>query len=91
MIGQETLLELRWRQLGSAADAPSALPCTTQRLARCWPKAPLSPAADVAKAVEAAHRRRCRAWRRTPAGDRIQPLFRLKALLDAQLHARSRA
>ena len=23
------------------------------------------------------------AWRRTPAGDRIQPLFRLKALLDA--------
>ena len=34
--------------------------------------------------------RRCRrrraawpAWRRTPAGDRIQPLFRLKALLDA--------
>jgi len=24
------------------------------------------------------------AWRRTPPGDRIQPLFRLKALLDAQ-------
>jgi malonate-semialdehyde dehydrogenase (acetylating)/methylmalonate-semialdehyde dehydrogenase len=37
----------------------------------------------VARAVEAAHKA-LPAWRRTPAGDRIQPLFRLKALLDAQ-------
>ena len=42
---------------------------------------PLSSAADVAKAVKAASDA-LPAWRRTPAGDRIQPLFRLKALLD---------
>jgi malonate-semialdehyde dehydrogenase (acetylating)/methylmalonate-semialdehyde dehydrogenase len=42
---------------------------------------PLSSAADVDKAVRAASGA-LPAWRRTPAGDRIQPLFRLKALLD---------
>ncbi len=46
-------------------------------------EAPLSGAADVARAVQAASKA-LPAWRRTPAGDRIQPLFRLKALLDAQ-------
>jgi malonate-semialdehyde dehydrogenase (acetylating)/methylmalonate-semialdehyde dehydrogenase len=45
--------------------------------------APLSEGAAVARAVEAAQKA-LPAWRRTPAGDRIQPLFRLKALLDAQ-------
>ena len=44
--------------------------------------APLSSAADVDKAVQAAAKA-LPAWRRTPPGDRIQPLFRLKALLDA--------
>jgi malonate-semialdehyde dehydrogenase (acetylating)/methylmalonate-semialdehyde dehydrogenase len=43
--------------------------------------APLSPAVDVDRAVTAAANA-LPAWRRTPAGDRIQPLFRLKALLD---------
>jgi malonate-semialdehyde dehydrogenase (acetylating)/methylmalonate-semialdehyde dehydrogenase len=43
--------------------------------------APISPAQDVAKAVEAA-REALGEWRRTPPGDRIQPLFKLKALLD---------
>jgi malonate-semialdehyde dehydrogenase (acetylating)/methylmalonate-semialdehyde dehydrogenase len=42
---------------------------------------PLSSAGDVDKAVRAASGA-LPAWRRTPAGDRIQPLFRLKALLD---------
>jgi len=42
---------------------------------------PLSSAGDVDKAVRAASDA-LPAWRRTPAGDRIQPLFRLKALLD---------
>ena len=37
----------------------------------------------MARAVEAAQKA-LPAWRRTPPGDRIQPLFRLKALLDAQ-------
>jgi malonate-semialdehyde dehydrogenase (acetylating)/methylmalonate-semialdehyde dehydrogenase len=43
----------------------------------------MSESAAVARAVEAAQKA-LPAWRRTPPGDRIQPLFRLKALLDAQ-------
>ncbi|MEO8256298.1 MAG: CoA-acylating methylmalonate-semialdehyde dehydrogenase [Acidobacteriota bacterium] len=43
---------------------------------------PMSSAADVGAAVRAANDA-LPAWRRTPPGDRIQPLFRLKALLDA--------
>src|SRR5712691_6975183 len=42
---------------------------------------PLSSAAEVDNAVRAASVA-FPAWRRTPAGDRIQPLFKLKALLD---------
>ena len=42
---------------------------------------PLSSRDDVANAVKAAAGA-LPAWRRTPAGDRIQPLFKLKALLD---------
>lgn len=44
--------------------------------------APLSDAAVVAKAVRAASDA-FPGWRRVPPGDRIQPLFRLKALLDS--------
>lgn len=43
---------------------------------------PLSSAGDVDNAVRAAAAA-LPAWRRTPPGDRIQPLFKLKALLDA--------
>jgi malonate-semialdehyde dehydrogenase (acetylating) / methylmalonate-semialdehyde dehydrogenase len=42
---------------------------------------PLSPAAEVDAAVEAAAGA-FRDWRRTPAEDRIQPLFKLKMLLE---------
>jgi malonate-semialdehyde dehydrogenase (acetylating) / methylmalonate-semialdehyde dehydrogenase len=42
---------------------------------------PLSSATDVDRAVRAASDA-LPAWRRTPPGERIQPLFRLKALLD---------
>ncbi len=42
---------------------------------------PLSPAADVNAAVEVAERAFIE-WRRTPVVDRIQPLFRLKTLLE---------
>jgi malonate-semialdehyde dehydrogenase (acetylating)/methylmalonate-semialdehyde dehydrogenase len=45
--------------------------------------APMSGAADVAKAVAAASAA-WQKWRRVPPGDRIQPLFKLKALMDAQ-------
>jgi malonate-semialdehyde dehydrogenase (acetylating)/methylmalonate-semialdehyde dehydrogenase len=43
--------------------------------------APLSSGGDVGQAVEAAMRA-WPGWRNTPAGERIQPLFRFKALLD---------
>jgi malonate-semialdehyde dehydrogenase (acetylating)/methylmalonate-semialdehyde dehydrogenase len=45
---------------------------------------PLSGADDVNSAVKAASAALA-GWRRTPPGDRIQPLFRLKALLDANV------
>ncbi len=64
-----------------AADAPDAAPIHNPATGEMLARAPLSTARDVAKAVEAAAAA-LPAWRRTPPGDRIQPLFRLKALLD---------
>jgi malonate-semialdehyde dehydrogenase (acetylating)/methylmalonate-semialdehyde dehydrogenase len=52
-------------------------PATGEILAR----APLSPAEEVDRAAEVAART-FQSWRRTPAGDRVQPLFRLKGLLE---------
>ena len=81
MIGQETLMNFvggHWEAAAGAQTIPVRNPATGEVLAA----APLSSAADVAKAVKAASSA-LPAWRRTPAGDRIQPLFRLKALLDA--------
>ena len=81
MIGQDTLLNFvggQWETAASAHTIPVNNPATGEVIAA----APLSSAADVAKAVKAAANA-LHTWRRTPAGDRIQPLFRLKALLDA--------
>ena len=82
MIGQETLLKNfvggKWEPASAASVIAVRNPATGDVLA----EAPLSSAADVAEAVAAASKA-LQAWRRTPAGDRIQPLFRLKALLDA--------
>jgi malonate-semialdehyde dehydrogenase (acetylating)/methylmalonate-semialdehyde dehydrogenase len=82
MIGQDTLLKNfvggQWESASVAQAIPVLNPATGDVLA----EAPLSSAADVAKAVDAAARA-LQTWRRTPPGDRIQPLFRLKALLDA--------
>ncbi len=82
MIGQETLLRNfvggKWEPASAASVIAVRNPATGDVLA----EAPLSGAADVAKAVAAASKA-LQGWRRTPAGDRIQPLFRLKALLDA--------
>jgi malonate-semialdehyde dehydrogenase (acetylating)/methylmalonate-semialdehyde dehydrogenase len=68
----------RWE----AARATQAIPVTNPATGEILAEAPLSSGDDVAKAVQAAADA-LPAWRRTPAGDRIQPLFRLKALLDA--------
>ena len=82
MIGQETLLRNfvggKWEPASAASVIAVRNPATGDVLA----EAPLSGAADIAKAVAAASKA-LQGWRRTPAGDRIQPLFRLKALLDA--------
>jgi malonate-semialdehyde dehydrogenase (acetylating)/methylmalonate-semialdehyde dehydrogenase len=68
----------RWE----AASATQIIPVTNPATGEVIAEAPLSSATDVANAVKAAADA-LPAWRRTPAGDRIQPLFRLKALLDA--------
>jgi malonate-semialdehyde dehydrogenase (acetylating) / methylmalonate-semialdehyde dehydrogenase len=63
------------------APSGASLPVTDPATARVLASVPLSQAADVARTVEAAAAA-FPAWRRMPAGDRIQYLFRLKALLD---------
>jgi malonate-semialdehyde dehydrogenase (acetylating) / methylmalonate-semialdehyde dehydrogenase len=68
----------RWE----AATSPDTLAVRNPATGDVIADVPLSSAADVAKAVKAASDA-LPAWRRTPPGDRIQPLFRLKALLDA--------
>jgi malonate-semialdehyde dehydrogenase (acetylating)/methylmalonate-semialdehyde dehydrogenase len=82
MIAQETLRNYiggRWETAAAAGTIPVRNPATNEVIVA----APLSAAADVGRAVQAAMTA-LPAWRRTPPGDRIQPLFRLKALLDAQ-------
>jgi malonate-semialdehyde dehydrogenase (acetylating) / methylmalonate-semialdehyde dehydrogenase len=82
VIAQNTLMNYiagHWELSGAAETTAVRNPATGQVLS----EAPQSNVADVAKAVQAAANA-LPAWRRTPAGDRIQPLFRLKALLDAQ-------
>jgi len=82
MIEQGTLLNFvggTWQR----ADAREKIAVHNPATGEVITSAPLSEGAAVARAVEAAQKA-LPAWRRTPAGDRIQPLFRLKALLDAQ-------
>jgi len=74
-----------WRRPDGAERAPVRNPATAETLA--W--VPLSPAAEVDLAVRAAHAA-FPAWRATPVGDRIQPLFRLKTLIERDLDALSR-
>jgi len=82
MIQQGTLLNFvagSWQ----TADAPETIAVHNPATGEVLSSAPLSQKQAVGRAVEAAQAA-LPAWRRTPAGDRIQPLFRLKALLDAQ-------
>jgi malonate-semialdehyde dehydrogenase (acetylating)/methylmalonate-semialdehyde dehydrogenase len=55
-------------------------PATAEVLGRV----PISDAAEVTRAIDAAHAAYPE-WRRTPAEDRIQPLFKLKMLLEEHL------
>lgn len=74
-----------WQGAGAAACVDVLNPATAAVLA----EAPLSPA----EAVDAAARAGLaafREWRRRPAGDRIQPLFKLKALMEEHLDSLAR-
>ena len=80
MIAQDTLRNYvggKWQPSSAANAIPVRNPATNEVIAA----APLSAGEDVDKAVKAALDA-LQTWRRTPPGDRIQPLFRLKALLD---------
>ena len=80
MIQEGTLLNFvggSWTR-AAGEQIPVGNPATLEVLARV----PLSSASDVDAAVRAAADA-LPAWRRTPPGERIQPLFRLKTLLDA--------
>ena len=83
MISSGTLLNFidgGWHKAMAGDAQPIRNPATGDLLA----SAPLSSTDDVGKAVQAA-RDAFVTWRRVPPGDRIQPLFRLKTLLEAHL------
>lgn len=88
MLRNGTLLNFvggEWRMSAAGATIPVTNPATGDTIA----SAPLSAARDVGDAVAAATAA-LDGWRRTPPGDRIQPLFRLKALLDSEFGAIAR-
>ncbi len=70
----------QWQKAQSPEYQDVINPATAEVLA----KSPLSGLADVAAAVEAAAAAYPE-WRRTPAEDRIQPLFKLKQLMEEHL------
>ncbi len=67
----------RWHRGSASQYQPVVNPATQEVLA----EVPMSDAAEVASAVEAAAAA-FPDWQRTPAEDRIQPLFKLKQLLE---------
>ncbi len=72
-----------------APDAHETLRVVNPASAEVLAEVPLSPAAEVDLAVEAAWKG-FGEWRRRPAGERIQPLFKLKTLLEENLDALAR-
>jgi malonate-semialdehyde dehydrogenase (acetylating) / methylmalonate-semialdehyde dehydrogenase len=74
-----------WRESQAASWVDVVNPATGEVIAR----APESDAGEVGAAVEAAAAA-YPAWRRTPPEDRIQPLFKLKQLLEEHLDEISR-
>ena len=69
-----------WRRTSSGEHGDVHNPATNERLARV----PLTPAVEVDAAVQAAHAA-FGAWRETPVTERIQPLFKLKWLLERDI------
>lgn len=69
-----------WRK----SAASEALKVLNPASAAVLAEVPLSPAAEVGQSVDAGLKAFAK-WRRTPAGERIQPLFKLKTLLENNL------
>src|SRR6266436_677108 len=70
----------QWIESGATEWVDVANPATGEIIAQT----PLADAAEAAAAVEAAAAA-FPEWRRTPAEDRIQPLFKLKHILEDQI------
>ena len=76
----ENFIDGAWSPSHASQTLNVLNPASAQVLA----EVPLSPAAEVHRAAETAARA-FPSWRRTPAGERIQPLFKLKSLLEENL------
>src|SRR5579864_362780 len=74
-----------WVESSAREWADVVNPATAESLG----KVPISDAAEVTKAIDAAAAA-YPAWRRTPPEDRIQPLFKLKTLLEEHIDDISR-
>lgn len=74
-----------WRVADAAESVAVLNPATAKVLA----EAPLSSAEEVHRAAEAGVAA-FRDWRRNPAGERIQPLFKLKMLMEEQIDSLAR-
>src|SRR6185436_13812157 len=89
--GQHTMARLKnyvagaWVDAAASADVPAQDPARGAERARV----PCSGPDDVRRAVDAAAKA-FPVWRRTPPGERIQVLFRLKALLEGAKSALAR-
>jgi malonate-semialdehyde dehydrogenase (acetylating)/methylmalonate-semialdehyde dehydrogenase len=81
----QNYIDGQWCESAATEDLDVVNPATCEVLARV----PLSPACEVDKAAQAAAIA-FQSWRRVPAGDRIQYLFKLKALLEENLDDLSR-
>src|SRR5919202_968801 len=75
----QNYVEGGWRPSSATETLPVMNPATGEELGRV----PLSPAAEIDAAAQAAARA-YPAWRRVPVTDRVQYLFKLKALLEEQ-------
>lgn len=75
----------QWRRSDADTYLDVVNPATAQALARV----PLSPAAEVGQAAQAAAQA-FEVWRQTPVVERIQPLFRLKSLLQENMDGLAR-
>jgi len=85
IINVPNFVDGRWVESSTAEWTDVTNPATGEIIART----PLSSAAEVAAAVQAAAGAYPE-WRRTPPEDRIQPLFKLKQLLEEHIDELSR-